>query len=153
MPRPSGYQATRAAPRTPIDLRRGGSELRSTRADGAEPLVQTCPRPRLDLAVPRLRLVTRRFEVLEPGIGLLDHEQFLRLALVDHLGLPPVANGRDAREPVGRTRAITGTGRARPTPWSRAPVARSSAWRRRPARVLPRRRPPPSPPSRRTART
>src|SRR4029450_12685317 len=90
-------------PRARVDLRGGGPELCSTGTDGAKPLVQTGPRPWLDLAVGRLRLGARRLEVLEPGVGLLDHEQLLRLALVDHPALPPVADGRDAREPVGRT--------------------------------------------------
>ena len=47
-------------------------ELGAARADGAQALVETCPGPRLDLAVARLRLAARRLEVLEPGVGLLD---------------------------------------------------------------------------------
>ena len=81
------------------------AQLRAARPDRAQALVQPSPRPRLDLAVAHLRLVPRRFQVLEPGVGLLDHEQLLGLALARHRGNLPLADRPDARTRTGRHRA------------------------------------------------
>src|SRR5882762_3188552 len=67
----SGCQAATRRAR----LRGGGPELRAARPDRAEPLRESGPRPGLDLAVADGRLGTRGFEVLEPGVSLLDQQE------------------------------------------------------------------------------
>src|SRR4051812_18778315 len=100
MPRSGGYQPFRWS-----SSGRSRAQLGAARADRPEPLVETGPRPRLDLLVPGLRLVPRRLEVFEPGVRLLDHQQLFRFALVHHWGRAPlrVGDDRDARTYVGRT--------------------------------------------------
>src|SRR5207244_7164996 len=70
-------------------------ELRGCRAkspappvDGPQPLSETCPRPRLELGIARLVLPTRCFEVLEPGVRLLDLQQLLSELSLGHLAPP-----------------------------------------------------------------
>ena len=72
--------------------------------DRAEPLRQARPRPRLDLVVARLRLASRRLEILEPRVGLFDHQKLFCLTLCRHVA-PPLVNGPDARSRTGRRRA------------------------------------------------
>src|SRR5260221_434593 len=79
-----GSSAGRRAGSADLTRKKRGSggrcrlQLRAPGAEGAEALVESRPRPRLDLAVARDRLVPRRLEVFEPGVRLLDLEQLLR---------------------------------------------------------------------------
>jgi hypothetical protein len=53
-------------------------------ANGAQPLGEAGPSPRLDLGVARLVLRSRRLEILEPGVGLFDHQQLLGVLGTSH---------------------------------------------------------------------
>ncbi len=77
-------------------------ELRAAGAEGAETLVQAGPCPRLDLAVALHGLVPRGLEVLEPGVGLLDLEQFLGFANRPGEGVVVIVHGPDSRTRTGR---------------------------------------------------
>src|SRR3954468_3968969 len=66
-----------------------GAQLGPPGLDRAHPLHQPGPGPRLHFAVPRCRLPAGGLEVLEPGIRLLDQQQFLGFALPRHGLLPP----------------------------------------------------------------
>src|SRR6266849_2897525 len=79
-PRTQGSSAARLAERRPDGKGSGGGrrpELRAAGAQGSQALVEAGPGRWLDLAIPRNRLVPGRLEVLEPGVGLLDLEQFI----------------------------------------------------------------------------
>src|SRR5438034_7244692 len=65
-------------------LRSRGAELRAARPDRAEALVQSRPRPRLELLVATGRLAARRLQVLEPCICLFDLQQLERFARYGH---------------------------------------------------------------------
>src|SRR5262249_59731479 len=85
----------------------GGEQLRAARADRAQRLGEPRPRPRLDLAVARLRLAARRVEVLEPGIGLLHEQELVRLPLGGwHRDTSPVGDAGEYRTAAGRCRLV-----------------------------------------------
>src|SRR5205823_14842469 len=63
------------------------AELRLLRADCTQPLTEAGPGPRLDFPVPQRGLRARRLEVLEPGVGFLDHQQLLGFTSGCHGGI------------------------------------------------------------------
>jgi hypothetical protein len=65
----------------------GRPQARATGADGAQALRESGPGPRLELLVARFVLASRRLEILEPGVGLLDLKQFLCELRLGHLDL------------------------------------------------------------------
>src|SRR5437016_46662 len=79
-----------------------GLQLRAAGTEGPEALVETGPRPGLNLTVPRNRLVPGRLEVLEPGVRLLDLEQLLRLSYRSGGCVVVIVHGPDRRTRVGR---------------------------------------------------
>src|SRR6266540_6573748 len=83
-------------------------ESSAARPDRAQPLAQAAPRPRLDLLVAHLGLGARRFEVLEPGVGLFDQEQLLRISHVGHRLLRDVTETRLGPVPDG-PQAVAGS--------------------------------------------
>src|ERR1035437_2413026 len=87
-------EALRQATMRRAPLRGRRPELRPTRPDGAQPLGEAGPGPGLDFAVADGRLPTRRLEGLEPGVRLLDQQEFLRLKRYGHGCTSHVVNGR-----------------------------------------------------------
>src|SRR6266540_2982067 len=70
------------------------AELRAAGFDRPEPLGEARPRPRLELPVADRRLSPSRLEILEPGVRLLDQQQFLGLARPSHRQPPGPVDGR-----------------------------------------------------------
>src|SRR5207253_2816223 len=66
-------------------------QLGATSPDCAEPLAETRPCPRLDFRVARRGLAAGRLQVLEPGVGLLDQQELVRMSILRHRGHLPVA--------------------------------------------------------------
>src|SRR4051794_13654758 len=98
---------------------RCGAELRALRPDRAQPLAEACPRPWLDLVVAGLGLRPRRLEVLEPGVGLLDHQQLLGFSSGFHGGIVgPAPDGARTQRSRRRLAPV-------PRAWiaSRTPIA------------------------------
>src|SRR5438270_880605 len=89
--------------------RRGWAELCAPGLDRPHPLHQAGPGPRLELAVAGRRLAAGRLEILEPGVRLLDQQQFLGLALPRHHQVLLVVHGPDRRTGIGRHPAVAGT--------------------------------------------
>src|ERR671934_578319 len=72
-------------PSSPLRGFRDRPQLRAPRFDRAQSLRQSRPRPRLHFLVAQRSLTARCLQVLEPGVGLLDHEQLVGFALSGHL--------------------------------------------------------------------
>src|SRR4051812_23720567 len=87
--RPRSATRRRARRRGPKLRRRGRLQFLLLRPDHAQPLMEPGPRPRLDFAVADLRLTARGFEVLEPGVRLLDQQELVRVAVARHAESPP----------------------------------------------------------------
>src|SRR5215208_1833721 len=85
------YSATRrhARRRVPKLGRRSRLQFLLLRPDRPQPLMEPCPRPRLDFLVANLQLTARGLEVLEPGVRLLDQQELVRVAVVRHAESPP----------------------------------------------------------------
>ena len=104
-----GRDPPRAGPQPDVLLMRikplgcRGAEARSTGANRTQPLVESCPGPRLDLGVARLGLGARRFQVFEPCIGLFDLQQLFRELDVRHRRSLPCRGRCDPRTRSGRT--------------------------------------------------
>src|SRR5688572_6276039 len=68
---------------SPLRGSRCGGQPGAPGADPAQLLGEARPGPGLDLDVAAGSLSTGRLEVLEPGIGLFDQEDLVRLAAAD----------------------------------------------------------------------
>src|SRR4051812_2304738 len=83
--------------------RRCRFQLLLLRPDRPQPLMEPGPRPRLELLVAHLQLTACGFEVLEPGIRLLDQQELVRVAVARHADHLP-------RRMQGRMRGTIGPG-------------------------------------------
>src|SRR6186713_2288755 len=84
-------------------LRRGRAQPGATRAHGAQPLAETGPGPRLQLRIAVPVLASRRLEVLEPGVRLLDLQQFLGVLGSGHHRNSSLVGWKETRTETGRT--------------------------------------------------
>src|SRR5262249_3813806 len=86
-------------------LRRFGERRQPSpaRADDTEALLQARPGPRLELRVPLAALLLDGIGVLEPGIGFLDQQQLVQLAVrsQSHEAPPSVTPTFSDTESVG----------------------------------------------------
>jgi len=92
-PRSTGRDGARPVLRDPGLSRGRRPQPGPACANRTQPLGQPCPRPRLELGVPRLQLPPRGLEVLEPGVGFFELQQLLRQLRVRHRPSHDVARG------------------------------------------------------------